>query len=65
MKARSYSTFSRSNLPLPIEDFRINPRSTWLQFLDENEQTAKIYNLVVHHIISPHVGTHLDTLNLY
>ena len=62
MKAKSYSTFSRSNVALPIEDFRINPRSTWIQFLDEHEQTAKIYNLVIYHIISPHVGTHLNTL---
>ena len=57
MKMRSYSTFSRNNLPLPIEDFRVSPRTPWCQFLDEHKSICQIYNLICNHILSDIRGT--------
>jgi hypothetical protein len=64
MMQPKFTTFSRSSLQPPHEEIRLNaPAHTpWFLFLEQNGDIAKVYNLIVNHIISDIHPTSLDAI---
>ena len=62
--SRKYSTFSRTKLPLPPEDIRINPdKIPWNVFSQQHKDVLQVYYLVVNNILSHSEGIDLDDLS--
>ena len=61
---RRYSTFSRTSLPIPPEEIRLNPnpKVPWSVFSQEHKSVLQVNYLVVNEILSHSQPTELDNL---
>jgi hypothetical protein len=63
--SRKYSTFSRTSLPLPPTDVRVNPnqKEPWSVFSQQHKDVLQIYYLVVNNLLSHSEGINMDDLS--
>ena len=60
--SRRYTTFSRTSLPVPPVDIRVNTnqKEPWNVFSQQHKDVLQIYYLVINNILSHSEGIDID-----